>query len=385
MTGPLPLSGLVVVEIGTSVAAPTAAQIFAELGAEVFKIENPAGGDDARSWGPPFVDGVAAMFVAINRNKRSVAIDLKDGEQREALRRFILARADVVLQNLRAGVVEKFGLDGASLTADKPELIYCNLSAFGAEGPRAGRPGYDPLMQAFGGLMSVTGEDGRPPVRVGPAIIDQGSAMWMVIGVLSALHQRAATGKGGVISASLYETALFWMGVPTASYLAGKEVPRRLGTENVSLAPYKAYEAKDGWMVICAGNDHQFAQLAAALGHPEWAGDPDFLNNPERVKHRARLNALIADVVKTATRDHWQGVLDALGVPCAPMLGLDEVLAHPQCRAVGMLQEPPDGGIPLMGIPLRFDGERPPFRASAPRLGEATAEVLGDVCGKAAE
>jgi crotonobetainyl-CoA:carnitine CoA-transferase CaiB-like acyl-CoA transferase len=375
----------VVVEIGTSVAAPTAAQIFAELGAEVFKIENPAGGDDARSWGPPFVDGVAAMFVAINRNKRSVAIDLKDGEQREALRRFILARADVVLQNLRAGVVEKFGLDDASLTADKPELIYCNLSAFGAEGPRAGRAGYDPLMQAFGGLMSVTGEDGRPPVRVGPAIIDQGSAMWMVIGVLSALHQRAATGKGGVISASLYETALFWMGVPTASYLAGKEVPRRLGTENVSLAPYKAYEAKDGWMVICAGNDHQFAQLAAALGHPEWAGDPDFLNNPERVKHRARINALIADVVKTATRDHWQGVLDALGVPCAPMLGLDEVLAHPQCRAVGMLQEPPDGGIPLMGIPLRFDGERPPFRASAPRLGEATAEVLGGECGKAAE
>ena len=385
MTGPLPLSGLVVVEIGTSVAAPTAAQIFAELGAEVFKIENPAGGDDARSWGPPFVDGVAAMFVAINRNKRSVAIDLKDGEQREALRRFILARADIVLQNLRAGVVEKFGLDGASLTADKPELIYCNLSAFGDEGPRAGRPGYDPLMQAFGGLMSVTGEDGRPPVRVAPAIIDQGSAMWMVIGVLSALHQRAATGKGGVISASLYETALFWMGVPTASYLAGEEVPRRLGTENGSLAPYKAYEASDGWTVICAGNDHQFSRLAAALGHPEWASDPNFLSNADRVKNRTRINALIADVVKTATRDHWQAVLDAAGVPCAPMLALDEVLAHPQSHAVGMLQEAPDGGIPLMGIPLRFDGERPPFRASAPRLGEATAEVLGNVRGKAAE
>ena len=162
MAKSLPLSGLVVVELGTSVAAPTAAQIFAELGDEVFKIERPEHGDDARAWGPPFVGDVAAMFVAINRNKRSVAIDLKDKDQCAALRRFILARADIVLQNLRSGVVEQFGLDGASLTAEKPALIYCSLSAFGDSGPRAGKPGYDPLMQAFGGVMSVTGEDGRP-------------------------------------------------------------------------------------------------------------------------------------------------------------------------------------------------------------------------------
>jgi crotonobetainyl-CoA:carnitine CoA-transferase CaiB-like acyl-CoA transferase len=385
LSGSLPLSGLVVVELGTSVAAPTAAQIFAELGAEVFKVENPAGGDDARSWGPPFVDGVGAIFVAINRNKRSVAIDFKDRDQCEALRRFILARADVVLQNLRAGVVERFGLGAEALTADKPALIYCNLSAFGDQGPRAGKPGYDPLMQAFGGLMSVTGEDGRPPVRVAPAIIDQGSAMWMVIGVLSALHRRAATGKGGVISTSLYETALFWMGVPTANFLAGKEVPRRLGTENGSLAPYKAYEAEDGWVVICAGNDTQFARLSAALGHPEWADDPDFRSNADRVRNRTRINALVAGVVETAAREHWQAVLDAAGVPCAPMLDLGEVLAHPQSHALGMLQNAPDGGIPLMGVPLRFDGERPPFRASAPKLGEATGVVLGGVRGKAAE
>jgi len=373
----LPLTGLVVVELGTSVAAPTGAMIFAELGAEVFKVEHPERGDDARSWGPPFVGDKAAIFVAINRNKRSVAIDLKDPKQCAALRRFILERADVVIQNLRAGVVETFGLDGASLTAEKPALIYCNLSAFGDGGPRAGKPGYDPLMQAFGGLMSITGEDGRPPVRVGPALIDQGSAMWMVIGVLSALHRRTATGTGGVIDASLYETALFWMGIPTANYLAGKEVPRRMGTENGNLAPYRSFEAKDGWIVICAGNDGQFTRLTAALGHPEWAADPDFRSNRDRVKNRARINALVADVVKTGTRDHWQAVLDEAGVPCAPMLGLDEVLAHPQCQAVGMLQQAPDGGMPLMGIPLRFDGERPPFRASPPRLGEATEVVLG--------
>jgi len=380
----LPLSGLVVVELGTSVAAPTAAMIFAELGAEVFKIENPRG-DDARAWGPPFVDGAAALFVAVNRNKRSAAIDFKDERQCAALRRFILARADIVLQNLRAGVVERFGLDGDSLTAEKPELIYCSLSAFGDRGPRAGKPGYDPLMQAFGGIMSITGEEGRPPVRVGPAMIDQGSAMWMVIGVLAALHRRAATGKGGVIGTSLYETALFWMSVPTATFLASGEVPRRFGTENGSLAPYGAYEASDGWLMICAGNDKQFANLAAVLGHPEWAGDPDFRNNALRVKSRTRLNGLIAGLVKRATRAHWQAALDAVGVPCAPMLGLDEVLAHPQSRALGMLQDAPDGGIALMGTPLRFDGERPPFRSSPPKLGEATDIILGDAHEKAAE
>jgi len=367
------------------VAAPTAAQIFAELGAEVFKVERPEHGDDARAWGPPFVDGVAAMFIAINRNKRSVAIDLKDKSQCAALRRFILARADIVLQNLRAGVVEQFGLDAASLTAEKPSLIYCSLSAFGDTGPRAGKPGYDPLMQAFGGMMSVTGEDGRPPVRVGPAVVDQGSAMWMVIGVLAALHQRAATGVGRVISGSLYETALFWMGVPTANFMASHQVPRRMGTENVSLAPYKAYETKDGWVVICAGNDQQFTRLAGALGHPEWANDPEFLSNSERVKNRARINALVADVVKMQTREHWQTTLDAAGVPCAPMLDLGEVLAHPQSHAVGMLQKAPDDCIALMGLPLRFDGERPPFRRSPPRLGEATDIVLDPVHGKAAE
>ncbi len=385
MAKSLPLSGLVVVELGTSVAAPTAAQIFAELGAEVFKIEKPEHGDDARAWGPPFVDGVAATFVAINRNKRSVAIDLKDKDQCAALRSFILARADIVLQNLRAGVVEHFGLDGASLTAEKSALIYCSLSAFGDSGPRAGKPGYDPLMQAFGGMMSITGEDGRPPVRVAPAIVDQGSAMWMVIGVLAALHRRAATGIGGVISGSLYETALFWMGVPTANFLASKEVPRRMGTENGSLAPYKAYETKDGWVVICAGNDQQFTRLAGALGHPEWASDPEFRSNAERVKNRERINALIADVVRTQTRSHWQSTLDAAGVPCAPMLDLGEVLAHPQSHALGMLQEAPDGGIPLMGLPLRFDGERPAFRRSPPRLGEATNVVLDCAHGKAAK
>ncbi|HEY4774911.1 MAG TPA: CoA transferase [Xanthobacteraceae bacterium] len=379
-----PLSGLVAIELGTSVAAPTAAQILAELGAEVIKIENPERGDDARSWGPPFVDGVAATFIAINRNKRSAAIDLKDATQCEALRRFILERADIVVQNLRAGVVEAFGLDAATLTAAKPSLIYCDLAAFGTSGPRAGKPGYDPLMQAFGGIMSVTGHEGQEPVRVGPAIIDQGAAMWMVIGILAALYRRALTGQGCIVATSLYETALAWMAIHAVQFAASGRVPRRLGSENMALTPYRAFEAQDGWVVIAAGNDAQFARLSAALGHPEWPHDPAFRTNPDRVKNRARLNGLIAEVIRSAPREHWQATLDAAGVPCAPVLALDEVLAHPQSRALGMLQEAPDGGMALMGLPLKFDDERPPFRNSPPKLGEATEVVLGRTARKKA-
>ena len=384
-TAALPLSGLVVVELGTSVAAPTAAQILADLGAEVIKVENPKGGDDARLWGPPFIGEMSATFVAINRNKKSAAINLKISAEREALHRFIMSRADIVLQNLRAGVVESLKLDALTLTKDKPSLIYCNLTAFGSAGPRADKPGYDPLMQAFGGIMSVTGEEGRPPVRVAPAMIDQGAALWMVVGILSALHRRQETGQGGVINSSLYETALWWMGVHTANFFASKHVPRRIGTENGSLAPYKAYEASDGWVVIAAGNNSQFERLADAFGHAEWGIDPGFRVNAERVKNRVRLNGLIAAVVKSNTRDHWIGVLDRAGVPCAPMLSLDEVLAHPQSKAVGILQDAPDGGIALMGLPLQIDGERPPFRNSAPELGNATDVVFRSVERKTSE
>jgi crotonobetainyl-CoA:carnitine CoA-transferase CaiB-like acyl-CoA transferase len=382
----LPLAGMTVVELGTSVAAPTAAQILAELGAEVIKVENPVAGDDARSWGPPFVDGSAGPFVAINRNKKSAAIDLKDKPQRDALHRFIIERVDIVLQNLRAGVVESFKLDAASLTAEKPSLVYCNLTAFGTEGPLAGKPGYDPLMQAFGGLMSVTGLEGHEPVRVGPAIIDQGSALWMVVGILAALNRRHSTGKGGVIEGSLYETALWWMNVHVANYHASGKVPRRIGSENMAAAPYKAFEAADGWIVIAVGNDAQFARFARAFGHPEWIEDPEFLTNPDRSNNRARLNTLVSDITKTRPRQHWVDLLDQAGVPCAPQLRLDEVLAHPQSKATGVLQTPPDGGIAVMGIPLKFEGKRPDLRNSAPRLGNATDVVLGPAArGKAAE
>jgi crotonobetainyl-CoA:carnitine CoA-transferase CaiB-like acyl-CoA transferase len=379
----LPLSGLFVVELGTSIAVPFGAFVLADLGAEVLKIERPGKGDDARLWGPPFHEGASPMFRAINRNKQSAAIDLKDKAQCDALRRLILDRSDVVMQNMRPGVVESCGLDAKTLRKAKPSLIYCNLSAYGATGPLRDKPGYDPLMQACGGIMSVTGNAGRDPVRVGPSIVDQGAGMWAVIGILAALNRRHQTGEGCEIGGSLYETAVSWCGMHIATYNTTGRLPQPMGTENFGIAPYKAYRAADGWLVIAAGNDALFARLALALGRPEWLDDPEFASNGERVKHRERLNRLIGEVVATAERADWLARLDAAGVPAAPLQTLDAVIAHPQTQAVGMVQPAPGDHPDLVGLPLQFDGVRPPLRSLPPELGGQTERVIGATTKKA--
>ncbi|WP_084698455.1 CaiB/BaiF CoA transferase family protein [Muricoccus aerilatus] len=378
MSAAAPLSGLVVVELGTSIAAPSGAMILAELGAEVIKVEPPGSGDDARNWGPPFANGASTVFNAFNRNKRSAAVDLKDVSQVAALRRFIADEVDIVVQNLRPGLVEKLGLDAATLRAEKPALIYCHLGAFGPAGPLRDRPGYDPLMQAYGGIMGITGEEGRPPVRVGPSLVDQGAGMWGIIGTLAALRRRDATGEGCEVGTSLYETALNWVSAQVSTLAVTGRPPRKLGTENAGIAPYRAFEASDGWLVIAAGNDNLFRRCAAALGRPEWTEEPRFRTNPDRVREREALNALVGEVVATRSRAEWLERLMDAGVPCAPVLALDEVVAEPQFEAIGMMQRAPDSDLSLLGLPLRFDGERPALRSSPPALGDATARVLGE-------
>ncbi len=272
---------------------------------------------------------------------------------------------------MRAGLLDKLGLGAAALRASKPSLIWCNLSAFGAKGPLVSRPGYDPLMQAFAGIMSITGEDGRPAIRVAPSIIDQGAGMWAVIGILAALHRRAATGEGCVVDTSLFETALSWMNSSTAGYLATGRVPGRHGSEQPSLAPYKVYRAADGEIMVACGNDNLFKRLAGALAHPEWIGDPRFASNGDRVVNREALNVAIEDVLQTRTVDHWLAVLEAVDVPVTRLQTVDQVAAHPQTEALGMLQPTPDGVMQLMGVPLSFDGERPPLERAPPALGAA--------------
>jgi crotonobetainyl-CoA:carnitine CoA-transferase CaiB-like acyl-CoA transferase len=366
----LPLENLVVVELGHSVAAPVAGLILAELGATVVKVENPEGGDDARNWGPPFLHGAAGMFQAINRNKLSVTVDLKSEAERATLTNYIIEHADVVVQNMRPGLVERYGLDAAQLRKQKSSLVYCNLNAFGSAGPMKSMPGYDPLLQAFGGLMSVTGHEGAEPVRTGPSIIDQGAGMWAVIGILAALLKRSETGEGCEVDTSLFETALSWMCMASAAYIASGNVPKRVGSENGGMAPYKAYQASDGWVVIAAANDNLFRRFSQAVGHPEWADEPDMNTNSNRVRNRVKVNALVAEVIRTKPRAYWIETLGAVSVPCAPLQSLDEVLNHPQTQAVGMLQESADGKFRLMGVPLQFDGERPAFRKNPPALAE---------------
>jgi crotonobetainyl-CoA:carnitine CoA-transferase CaiB-like acyl-CoA transferase len=373
----LPLSGVTIIELGHSVAAPYACEILGDLGADVIKIEK-ADGDDARNWAPPYWGAMSATFQSLNRNKRSVVVNLKDPAERERLRQLVVERADVIVQNLRPGCAAEFGLDADALRAVKPSLIYCTIGAFGRTGPLKDRPGYDPLMQAFGGLMSVTGEPEQRPVRVGTSIIDMAAGMWSVIGVIAALLQRRDNGKGSSIDTSLYETALGWMCYHAANYQACGEVPKRQGSGAAMIVPYRGYASKDGFIVVAAGNDKLFAALARLLGHPEWIDDPRFRTNPERVKHQDVLYRWIEDLFSTRSNKEWAAILDEAGVPNAPLQTIAEVLDHPQTKALGMLQQSPQGDITLLGLPISFDGARPPFRRSPPALGAHTEEILGE-------
>ena len=258
-----PFKDLVVIELGHSVAAPFAGQIFADLGATVIKVEKEQG-DDARKWGPPFWEGASSMFQSLNRNKQSVVCDLRKPEHKEALLKLIDERADVLIQNLRPGQTEELGLDCATLLKRKPSLVYCNIGAFGKPGPLQDKPGYDPLMQAFGGIMSTTGEPGRPSVRVGASIVDMGTGMWGVIGILTTLMQRQTTGKGGVVDVSLFETATTWVSLLASQFLANGHISGKQGSGASGIVPYKAYAASDGELVIAAGSDSLFKSLAKA-------------------------------------------------------------------------------------------------------------------------
>ena len=376
--GNLPLRGIVAVELGHSVAAPFAGQILGDLGATVIKVEKPGTGDDARAWGPPFVDGESSCFISLNRNKYSVVVDLKNPVQVERLRDLIAKRADIVLQNLRPGTVEKLKLTAGDLRQENKRLIYCNLGAFGRTGPLAGRPGYDPLMQAYGGIMSVTGEEGRPPVRVGVSMIDMATGMWAVIGLVSALHERSSTGHGREIDVSLFESALSWMTVLVANFSASGDLPRRLGSGAVITAPYQAFRTGDGYIVIAAGNGALFQKLSIALRHPEWIDDPRFRTNEDRLRNKETLAGLIEAELGGAPAAKWIACLEDAGVPCAPIQNVDQVISDAQTKALEILQQSLRTGLTLVGLPISFDGKRPTLRQESPRLGEHTEEVFGN-------
>jgi crotonobetainyl-CoA:carnitine CoA-transferase CaiB-like acyl-CoA transferase len=374
MSSTRPLSGLSVIEVGHSIAAPYAGMILGELGAEVIKVENPEGGDACRGWGPPFTEGTATAFHAFNRAKRGITIDLADPDQVERLHALIRDRADVLIHNLKFGTLDRYGLSAAALTAEKPSLVYCNIGAFGAAGPLRDRPGYDPMMQAYGGLMSLLGEDGRPPVRVTVSIIDMATAMWAVIGILAALHERDRTGHGRVIDTSLYETTLAWMTLPLSAYLANGEIPRRHGSGVEQIVPYQAFAASDGYIMVAAGNDNLFRRLCTAIRRPGLAEDTRFLRNSDRVVNRTALIATLSDLFASEPIAVWAERLDAAGIPNGPIQTIDQVAADAQTAALGIIQS--SGALSLLGLPLSFDGARPPLAKLAPGLGEDNPEII---------
>jgi crotonobetainyl-CoA:carnitine CoA-transferase CaiB-like acyl-CoA transferase len=377
MSSVRPLSGLVVIEIGHSIAAPYAGMILGELGAEVIKVENPKSGDACRGWGPPFLEGAATCFHAVNRAKHGITIDLTDPADAARLRALILERADAVLHNLKLGALDKYGLGGAAMVEAKPSLVWCNLGAFGAVGPLRDKPGYDPMMQAYSGLMSLLGEDGRPPVRVPASIVDMGAGMWSVIGILAALQERGRTGKGGIVETSLYETGLAWMSIYLAGFLANREIPARHGSGVDMIVPYQAFAAADGYMMVAAGNDNLFRRLCAVLDRPGLAEDPRFRSNKDRVAHRQELVPILSEIFAAKKRAEWAAMLEAAGIPNGPINTLDQVVADAQTEALGIIQRKPGSELGLVGLPLSFDGERPAFSKAAPELGEDNGSVLG--------
>jgi crotonobetainyl-CoA:carnitine CoA-transferase CaiB-like acyl-CoA transferase len=371
-----PLKGVTVLEMGHSVAGPYAGLILAELGAEVIKLEKPGEGDYARGWGPPFWKGDSAIFHGLNRNKSGIVADLADPQQAASVLELIDDKVDVFLQNMRFGALDRLGFGAQALTERKPSLVYCNIGAFGATGPLKERPGYDPLMQAFSGMMSILGEDGRPPVRVGVSIIDMASGMWAAIGILAALHERTSTGKGGVVDCSLLETALAWMLNPITSYLCSGDLPKRRGSSSPDIVPYQAFQAADSHIMVAAGNDGLFRKLCAAIGQPGLADLADFKTNKDRVIHRTELIAILQGVFVDKPASHWFGVLEQAGVPNGPIHTVDQVVAHPQVAALNMLQKVPGEDMSLLGLPLSFDTKRAALTRTAPNLGQQDDLIL---------
>ena len=373
---PAPLSGVKVVDLSRILAGPLCTMVLADLGAEVVKVERPGEGDDTRHWGPPFAGEDAAYFLSLNRNKRSVTADLDDPLGVSLVRRLV-STADVLIENFRPGLMARFDLGLEDLRESHPRLVTCSLTAFGADAREsASRPGYDIIVQAMSGLMSMTGERGGEPVKAGVALLDVITGLYAAVGVLAALRERDITGRGRHVSVALFDASVAAMVNQAANYLIGGAVPERMGTAHPNIVPYQSFHANDRPFILAAGNDRLFARTCEVVGHGSWADDPRFASNEERVVHRDELIPLLAEVFAQRSMHEWLSLLDEAGVPCAPITAMDEVFATPEgASLVEQIDDPVRGLLRLVASPIRFDGVAPPTRTPPPLLGEHDAEV----------
>lgn len=375
-----PLAGIRVLDLTGSLAGPHCTEVLGALGADVVKVERPDGGDDTRSWGPPFWDGEGTLFLAANANKRSVVLRISDPRGLEALLR-LADGADVLIQSLRPGLAERSGFGADAVRGRNPQLVYCSIGAFGATGPLRDAPGYDPLIQAASGIMSVTGEPGGGPVRVGASLVDYMTGMWAALGIVAALGERERTGHGATVDTSLYETALGLMSYHLTGFVATGVSPGRLGTEFPLIVPYQAFATQDGHVMVAATNDRLFAALCGALKLGEVPEDARFATNPARVENRAALTALLAERFAAEQTSTWLERLSRDGVPASPVQDVAAVVAHPQTEALAVIE--PE--LRALGHALSIDGERVGNRTRAPGLGAHTREVLVEAGYSSAE
>jgi crotonobetainyl-CoA:carnitine CoA-transferase CaiB-like acyl-CoA transferase len=385
MTGPL--DGLRIFDLTRILAGPTCTQLLGDLGAEVFKIERPGAGDDTRKWGPPYVKdaagantGESAYYLSSNRNKRSIAIDIARPAGQQLARRLI-AGCDLVVENFKVGDMAKYGLAYGDLKDEFPRLIYCSITGFGQTGPYAPRAGYDLLAQGLGGIMSVTGEADRPPMKVGVGIADIMCGMYATVAILAALRHRDRTGEGQHIDLGLLDSQVAWLVNVGLNYLTSGEVPQRVGNEHPNIVPYNVMPAADGFFILAVGNDGQFAKFCRFAGAPELAADPRFVTNDARVRNRVELYALLPELTRRKRQSEWVEGLAGLGVPCSPVNNVDQVFADPQVRARGMQIALPHplagkGTVDLIGNPIKLSATPVSYRRPPPTLGQHTDEVL---------
>lgn len=372
------LAGIRVLDLTRILSGPFATMVLADLGADVIKVENTAGGDDTRQWAPPYQGEQAAYFLSVNRNKRGIGLDLKSDAGRDIAHR-IAATADVVVENFRPGTAERLGLGFDELFALNPRLVYASISGYGHTGPMAQEPGYDAIAQALSGVMSVTGPADGSPCRVGVSSADLGAGMWALIGILAALHAREQTGRGQHVDISLLDGQVAWLTYVAGGYFATGETPRRYGSAHPTIAPYQAFETADGHVMVAVGNDALWKRFAPTIGRPELTDDLRFATNPDRVRNRAELLPLVAESLARGTSAHWVDLLADAGVPAARINTVDQALAHPQTRARDMvvtMEHPTAGTLRMVGNPVKLSADPPEMRMPPPLLGQHTDEVL---------
>ncbi len=387
------LSDILVLDLSRVLAGPYATMLLGDFGARVIKVEQPGSGDDTRRWGPPFTaNGESAYFFSANRNKESITIDLKH-PQGQALVRELAGQADVLVENFKAGTLDRLGLGFSSLHEKNPGLIYCAITGYGQTGPYRDRPGYDTIIQAQGGVMSITGpvdseDDPGDPFKVGVAIVDVSTGLHATVAILAALHHRTQTGQGQYIDIALFDTQLSWLVNVASAYLVSGQAPKRYGNAHASIVPYQTMPTADGWLMLAVGNDGQFAALCQALNVEELSKDARFATNPQRVQHRAVLIPLLEARFRTHSTAYWQEQLLAAGVPCGPVNDIPSALADPQALARQMVQvveHPVTGSVPLLGPVAKLSTTPAQIRSAPPLLGEQTDQILYELLGYTTE